>query len=204
MLTQTTFAIATWLTAIGIPTCVMTDDKATTDNLRPLARDELVSVRTNHIDFEVDPSGKPLVPGDDVSSTYASLGCLFATSVEDSYPSVKKYRVLEGQSCANHLPKFRGTITIQFCEPGNDEVVATISRFGIGLSFVAPGGTRVEAYDKSGGFLGHIETTKTGYEYIAFESETPISAIKIVPVEDIDPDYAFDDLIFDAPSPISD
>jgi hypothetical protein len=40
-------------------------------------------------------------------------------------------------------------------------------------------------------------------DFLAVHSNTPIASIKIVPDIEIDPDYAFDDLVFDTPKPLA-
>lgn len=171
------------------------------DKLTPITEERLAELKEFHLDFDVDPDGNKLRPATDVTSTYVDFGCRLASSVPDSYPCVQQYVLRMGsrQSCGNLSPPYTGTTTIRFCEPGNEGQPATIRRFGVALSYVVVGGTLVEAYDVEGQLIGSIPTKQVGLDYVGFESDTPIAYVKIVPVNDKDPDFAFDDVMFDRP-----
>lgn len=174
--------------------------------LTSVAEEDLRKGMATVLDFETDQDGEPLEVGSDVSTTYVDVGCEIETSIEDSFPCVQAYTVRKkgNQSCATKSPPYTGTITLRFCKPGDKSIAATVSQFGVALSFVSPEGTLVEAYDLEGDLIGRIATDVTGGDYIGFTSDTPIAQIKIVPVETVDPDYAFDDVVFDPPNVIED
>lgn len=157
------------------------------------------------IAFDTDATGKPLKNGTDVSTLFSDQGCTFETSVAESYVGVHPYDVggrSGGKSIATWKPLYQGVITIRFCKPGHAKIPATVTTVGFWTAHVSPGGTALQAYDKDDKLIGSVSTTKHQRDFLAVKSKRPIAYIKVVPDIEIDPDYAIDDLVFDAPTPL--
>lgn len=173
-------------------------------------RDPETTVR---IDFEEDTNGRELEGTEDVSEMYLPWGCVLESSYDASTIALESGFSVRGLSrkfcAANREPKYRGIMTIRFCEPGNPDVPAGVRFAGLWVGTVTPGGTTLEAYDAAGRLLNSIKTTRHGSEFLALRSAVPIAYLRVVPNENrqdrrgYDPNYAVDDLVFDTPVPIA-
>jgi hypothetical protein len=149
--------------------------------------------------FETAPSGRKLVVGENIEKLFISKGFTLSTSIGTSFVSVNDFVVhgkSRGLSAATHQPLFQGQLTIRFCKPGNENVPAGVTHFGLWIAHVMPRGTAMVAYDLQGRELGRIETTREGHEFLGIQSSVPIHRIVIVPNLQIDPDYTLDDFIY--------
>ena len=156
------------------------------------------------IDFETAPDGTPLTAGMDIGKTFVPKGFTLATSYEDSFVSVNNYDVRGpsgGNSCATQNPLWNGTVTIRFCVPGQPKIPAGVTRVGLWIAEVTTDGTALEAYDAADRRIAEIKVVKVGNDFLGVKSTVPIAYVKIVPNPAIDPNYSFDDLIFDTPRP---
>lgn len=157
------------------------------------------------LDFDRNPKGEGIYAGSDISNVYIPYGCKLSCPDDSLIPTVQAYRVHSKQSAANSEKddrkglSYTGVTVVQFCEPGDENSPATITRFCVRLSYVSPGGTAVKAFDEEGELIGEIQTTVVGYEFLAFRSDTPVASIQIVPNNEVDPDYAYDTVRFDRP-----
>lgn len=177
---------------------------AQSSSLREVDEQSLIDGGARHLTFDTDPDGQAIPDEFDVSKTYIAYGCRISASLEDSFPATRSYQVREGsgQCCANLNPAYAGALILHFCEPGNEERAATVSKFGVAVSFVVPKGTKIEFYDQESTMFAELESDQRGVQFFAVQSETPIAFVKIRPVARIDPDFAIDDLMFDRPVPI--
>jgi len=154
------------------------------------------------VDFETDPSGKRLTVGQDLSETFVPFGLKIATSIETSFPAVDSFTVQSksrGFSCATQSPRWNGTLTLTFCEPGRPERPASVSRVGLWIASVSPNSTRLRALDAAGNVVAEALTTQSGTDFLAVESEADIASVEIIPDPNIDRDYTIDDVVFDVP-----
>ena len=139
--------------------------------------------------------------------TFAPLGCTLQTSFADSFVSVEEYNVRgrSGQFCAaTHEPLYQGTLTIRFCQPGDATAPAGVKYVGFWTAYVDPGGTALRAFDAHDRMIGEAKTVNRGRDFLALKSTTPIAYIKVVPIEEVDKDFAIDDLFFDPPAILAD
>lgn len=158
------------------------------------------------VDFDKAPGGEVLAVGTDVGEVYVPVGCLFQTSVKDSFIGVQPYDVggrSGGKCAATHKPLYQGIMTVRFCKPGNARLPAGVRYVGFWTSHVSPEGTALQAYDARDRKIAEIKTTKHQRDFLAITTNVPIAYIKIVPDPEVDPDYAIDDLVFDPPKPLS-
>jgi hypothetical protein len=155
------------------------------------------------IDFEEDSQGVPLREGQDISRRFIFDGLLLETSVEDSFVSVNDHAVSGrsgGQSAATHLPLYQGTITLTFCVPGNEHELGGVTHVGLSAAIVQKGGTTLAAFDASGHRIASVVTVDGPHQFLGLRSNVPIHQLQIIPGSD--PDYTFDDLVFDVPKAI--
>ncbi len=158
------------------------------------------------IDFDRGPRGEAIPAGTDISEIFVPLGAKFSTSYEDSYVAIEPYNVggrSGGRCAATHKPLYQGTITIQFCKPGNARLPAGVKYVGFWTSHIAPEGTALQAFDARGRQIAEIKTVRNQRDFLSLTTNVRIAYIRIVPDEDVDPDYAIDDLVFDTPKPLS-
>lgn len=157
------------------------------------------------LDFDFGPSGGLLVAGQDVTNVYVPFGVQITTDVEGSYIAVQDYPVQQNTklSAANFEPSYQGTTTFRFCVPGNPNLPASVTHIGCWVSYISPHGTQLQAFDARGEMVGMVETTVSGAEYLSLRSSVPIAFCRLMPVKDVDPDYAFDEFIFDYPKALT-
>lgn len=168
--------------------------------------DDLFPKNVTRINFDRGPAGELLVPGRDLKEMFVPLGCTLHTSYEDSFVSVEDYNVRgrSGNLCiATHDPLYQGELTVRFCLPGNAGVPAGVHYVGFWTAYVEPGGTSLEAYDVHDRLIGVATTGARGRDFLAVKSRTPIAYIKVVCDEEIDKDFAIDDLFYDPPVTLS-
>lgn len=164
--------------------------------------DKMFPKNVTRVSFDRGPDGELLVPGRDIHSMFVPLGCTFSTSEKDSFISVEDYNVRgrSGQLCiATHDPLYQGAITVRFCLPGNAEVPAGVHCVGFWTAYVEPAGTALEAYDVHDRLIGVARTKARGRDFLCVKSATPIAYIRAICNEEIDKDFAIDDLFFDPP-----
>lgn len=164
--------------------------------------DELFPKDVTRVDFDADPAGERFDIGTDISKAFVPVGCTFETSQKDSFVSIEPYNVggRSGKFCAaTHKPLYQGTITIRFCKPKDEKIPATVTTVGFWTSHVAIGGTKLVAYGVDDKEIATVVTDANQRDFLALRSKTPIAYVKVVPDNDIDPDYAIDDLVFDVP-----
>lgn len=165
--------------------------------------DALYKGSVRRIEFERSPSGEPLKPGQRVGRMFVPWGVILEAEDEGSYVAIDPYQVRGrswGQSCCNHRPRWRGTMRIRFCVPGQPDQPAGVRRVGLWIAAVFPGGTTLRALGLDGTVLKEIQTRTEGHDFLGLESNVPIARVEVVPGED--PDYTIDDLFFDEPKPI--
>lgn len=180
------------------------DGEASVAEIVPILEDDPAQFPANliRLDFDTRPNGERLVPGQDVADAYVDVGATISTSIADSMVTVQQYKVRNGQSAATHAPPYTGTITVRFCVPGNPRLPASVRYIGCWASYISPEGTLLQAFDARDQLIGQVITTVTGAEFLSLKSTIPIAYCKITPVVDVDPDYAFDEFIFDPPRPL--
>src|SRR5204863_9293004 len=93
-------------------------------------------------------------------------------------------------------PEWEGVMTLRFHRPGDPGTPASVRAFGLWIAHVFPDGTRLQALDGDGVVVGEIEARCTGSDFLGFESEVPISAVRVVPIPAIDPHSSVDVLVF--------
>ena len=121
--------------------------------------------------------------------------------------SIEEYNVRgrSGGNCvANHEPLYQGALTIRFCQPGNAQVPAGVHYVGFWTAYVDPGRHGRCGHRRPGRILGEALTVNRGRDFLALKSERPIASIQVVPIEEIDEDFAIDDLCFDPPRTLAD
>lgn len=168
--------------------------------------DALFPPQVTRIDFERGPRGEELSDDRDIASIFAPLGCTFAVLLPDAYVSVQSYNVggrSGGKCAATFKPRYQGTMLIKFCVPEHERIPAAVRNVGLSVSHVSPGGTILQAFDAHHRLLGEVRTTRTGSDFLALKSIAPIAYAKVVPVPEIDKDFAIDDLVFDPPQPLA-
>lgn len=159
-------------------------------------------VNIRRLDFEQKPGGEPLSVGEDVANAYVDAGVSISTSVPNAMVTVQSYKVRSGQSAATHSPPYTGTITLRFCVPGNPRLPASVRTIGCWVSYISPAGTYLQAYDARDRLIGEVATTVSGAEFLALSSSVPIAYCKLHPDDSVDPDYAFDEFVYDDPRPL--
>ncbi len=172
----------------------------------PSDEDELFPPDVTRIDFDRAPGGATIAAGTDISEVYVPVGATFISSYKDSFVAVEPYNVggrSGGRCAANHKPLYQGTMTIRFCKPDNARLPAGVTHVGFWTSHIAPEGTALQAFDARGRQIGEIKTVRSQRDFLAMKTNVPIAYIRIVPDEEVDPDYAIDDLVFDTPKPLS-
>ena len=168
--------------------------------------DQLVPLTVSKIDFERRPSGKILRAGENIHQAFVDWGAVFSTSISRSFVSVNRYNIEGaggGMSAATHDPLYEGELTIRFCKPGSVEKPAGVTFAGCWLGVVKPGGTSLIAYNEEDKEIGRVETSKKGSQFLGIKSNVAIAKIMLVPNPSIDTNFAIDDLIFEAPSPLA-
>lgn len=152
--------------------------------------------------FEQTPTGRPLRIGENIEKLFINKGFVLSTSITTSFVSVNNYVVSgksRGLSAATHQPLWNGEVTIRFIQPGNENVPAGVTHFGVFIAAVMPRGTALHAFDLQGRELGVIHTEQNGTDFLGVRSPIPIHKIRIVPDVTIDRDYTLDDLIYTPP-----
>ncbi len=178
---------------------------------RPLiVRDDrpgLLPAGARRVGFDRDPQGRALEVGDDIGLRFTDWGVKLSTSIRSSYVSVNKHEIAGaggGLTAATHDPLFEGTITLEFCRPGEPGIPAGVHFVGCWLAIVSPAGTALVAYDAAGEEIARAEVERGPAEFLAIRSEVPIARAEIVPNVEIDSNFTLDDLVFDRPSPLDD
>lgn len=164
--------------------------------------DALFPKNVTRVDFDRGPGGELLAPGRDLKETFVPLGVTLHTSFKESFVSVEDYNVRgrSGKLCvATHDPLYQGTLTLRFCLPGNAGVPAGVHYVGFWTAYIEPEGTLLEAYDVHNRLIGVVKTSTRGRDFLAVKSRTPIAYVKVTSDEEIDKDFAIDDLVFDPP-----
>jgi len=156
------------------------------------------------IDFDTDPDGKEVQVKQAFSDLYLPVGVTFKSEREEGSVVAFRYNCKgrSGKNCAgNSSPPYYGNVKIAFHKPGDAKTPATITKFRVYLAVVEKDGTSIEAYDSGDKLIGKLVTRGRieRNEFLAASSETPIAYLRIVANEDIDADFAFDDLVFDKP-----
>ena len=130
-----------------------------------------------------------------VNDEYKKLGVSFTSSNDDDSVVVVPYRFPGGKSgkfcIASAKPQFQGKVTIAFED-------VDVTSVGFHLSHVNPKGTLVDAFDEDGERLGRLEISesKNGLTFCGLESKTPIAKLVVIPVKEVDADFAIDDFAF--------
>lgn len=176
--------------------------------IRPITNsaDPLIPLTHSKIDFERRPSGKLLRAGENIHEAFVDWGAVFSTSISRSFVSVNRYNIEGaggGMSAATHDPLYEGEMTIRFCKPGAVTKSAGVTFAGCWLGVVKPGGTSLIAYNEDGKEIGRVVTSMKGSQFLGIKSNVAIAKIMIVPNPSVDSNFAIDDLIFDAPSPLA-
>ena len=181
------------------------DDAATTGGtVEHLAFGEFerLDVPLRIIDFETDDRGQPIKSGAPLNRAFQRWGCTLATSARNSDVAADTY-VVEGRSRGNSAstrnPRWEGTITVTFHEPGRPDSPAGVRVVGCWAAAVQRDGTALQAYDRNGELIGEIRSRRGPCELLALRSRTPIAFARIAPDPAIDANYTIDDLFFDHP-----
>lgn len=159
------------------------------------------------VDFDRAPGGGSVETGVDIKDLFADQGCTFESSFDDSFVAIQTYSMdsrTGKNSAANEEPTYQGTVTIRFCMPGNPSLPAGVKAVGLYVSYVKPNGTFLRAFDSRDQLLGEILTVSESTDFLGLRCNVPIAYVQVVPNEDEDPDFAFDDVTFDAPRPLFD
>jgi hypothetical protein len=168
---------------------------------------DLIPLACRKIDFEFNPAGKILRAGENIQQAFINWGLTLSSSVETSFVSVNRYDIDGaggGKAAATHDPLYEGSITIRFCVPGYPSRRSGVSFIGCWLGIVKPGGTSMVAYDAYGSEIGRAVTGEGESQFLGVKSNVPIARVEIVPNPVIDSNFAFDDLIYDSPTPLMD
>ena len=173
----------------------------------PEDEDDLVPKNVTRIDFDRGPQGEILSPGKDIRDVFISLGCTIEPLLKESKIAVQDYNVRgrSGKFCvANHDPLYQGEMLVRFCMPGNAGVPAGVHVVGFWTAYIEPNGTALEAYDVHDRLITVVKTRNRGRDFLCVKSNTPIAYVKITTDEEIDKDFAIDDLVFDPPVTLAD
>lgn len=168
---------------------------------------DLIPLVCRKIDFERNPSGKILRAGENIQQAFINWGLTLSSSVETSFVSVNRYDIDGaggGKAAATHDPLYEGSITIRFCVPGYPSRKSGVSFMGCWLGIVKPGGTSMVAYDAYGSEIGRAVSGEGESQFLGVKSNVPIARVEIVPNPAIDSNFALDDLLYDAPTPLMD
>ncbi len=130
--------------------------------------------------------------------------------------------VSKGNSIGNHFQdpetgkhfRYTGVMEITFCQPGRKEIPVAVSLAGCFLEIVMPRHTIIEAYNAAGHRIGMVEASENRSSFVGFKSNEPIARLRVMPNEylnydqieedDLNEDYAVDDLCFSDPVLIND
>ena len=167
-----------------------------------------------HLNFDVDSSGQEIARGTVIDDEYSDMGVRFSSTVEDGYVGIFSYPVrgglteknsAGGQWAKDQSKDYTGISTISFCKPGDIQTPATVNYFGCFLAIVVKDGTILKFFDSQGRLISEQATDNSREEqkdFVGFYSPTPIARVEIHPTAK-DANYAFDDMLFDPPRPIS-
>ncbi len=181
---------------------------------------KLFSVSSEMISFETDPAGNPISVRKQVDDVYNELGLLMRTEFA-GYIELNKYPfkfcpIETGDKCvypfnANTQKRLRGASIISFCNPGQPNVVAGVSKFGVFIESVEHSRDFVvEAYNFRNQLIGMVEASDQVCIFAGFETAEPIVKIRIARNDaltglerEIDETYAFDCVFMGPTSPIA-
>ena len=162
------------------------------------------------IDFDFDTSENETKTKQIVDDLYISKGIKFRSvdggeGVPASNVGVFRYNCggrSEKRCAANVSPAYNGTIELTFCAANKPNFPAGVHYVGFFTSAVKPDGTVMRAYNAYGQQIKEIKTVQSQSDYLGIESSELIARVTIVPMVDIDPDFAIDDVYFDTPRPL--
>ncbi len=171
----------------------------------------------SYVDFEDDPYGNSLSLSANLNETFIPQGLKLSSNNTDYVRSVRfsfKHCPLDSGSksaCVQGERMFRGVMHIRFCLPGQPDVSAGVTRFGMFMERVDnPRDFVVEAFDANGNIVSLVEATDQDCCFAGFQSNIPITEIRVQQnpylvnlKRELDEMYAVDNLTFDRPIPVA-
>lgn len=164
------------------------------------------------LEFDALPDGSFPADGTPIGDAFAAQGVRLTTSLEGGVIAAFEFKVSgapsAGISAAGRRldttdENYRGVTTFTFHVPGRPEIPATVTKFGCYLALIKPNGTLLRFFDSQGRLISQQSTVRPSWDFVGFRSETPIARVEIHPTT-LDPNYAFDDVLFDRPEPRAD
>lgn len=165
-------------------------------------------------DFESDPYGNSISLSERLNDSFYPKGLRLSSNDTDYVRAVRfsfKFCPLDSGSksaCVQGERMFRGVMHIRFCLPGQPDIAAAVTRFGLFIERVDHSRDFVvEAFDANGNIVSLIETTDEDCCFAGFQSNVPITEVRIqqnpylktLVGRQLDEMYAVDNLTFNRP-----
>ena len=164
-------------------------------------------------DFESDPFGNSISLNQNLSDSFVSRGLRFSSTNSDYVRAVRfSFQSSPIESgfksvCIQGERMFRGVMRIRFCLPGQPDVSAGVTRFGMFIERVDHSRDFVvQAFDASGNLISLVEATDEGCCFAGFQSNVPITEIRVQQnpylvnlTRTLDEMYAVDNVTFNRP-----
>ena len=165
-------------------------------------------------DFESDPYGNSISLSERLNELFFAKGLLLSADDDDYVRAVRfsfKFCPLDSgakSACVQGERMFRGVMHIRFCLPGQPDIAAGVTRFGLFIERVDHSRDFViEAFDADGNIISLAETTDEDCCFAGFQSNIPITEVRVrqnpylrrKTQRQIDEMYAIDNLTFDRP-----
>jgi hypothetical protein len=169
------------------------------------------------IDFELSPTGEPLVSRTDVSNLYLPLGLLMR-SEKPGYIGISGYAfrmdcppkensICVFESVGNAFGRFKGIMEFRFCEPHQSGALAGVQEFGLFATRVDNARDFIlEGYNSEGHLLGTVEASDANCVFMGIRSSEPMVRLRLLSnpylfslKRKVDEDYCVDDVYFSAP-----
>ncbi|MCH2178923.1 MAG: hypothetical protein MK106_08970 [Mariniblastus sp.] len=164
-------------------------------------------------DFESDPFGNSISLNQNLSDSFVSRGLRFSSTDSDYVRAVRfsfKFCPIDAgykSVCIQGERMFRGVMRIRFCLPGQPDVSAGVTRFGMFIERVDnPRDFVVQAFDANGNLISLVEATNQDCCFAGFQSNVPITEIRVQQNpylvnsnRTLDEMYAVDNVTFNRP-----
>lgn len=176
------------------------------------------------IDFEDDTHGNPLSRKAVVSDTWLAEGIRFLTPVEGhiaisgygfKFPETPTGRnsacVFIFNKARQTYDRFRGTVMVEFCVPGQPNVPAGVNEFGVYVARINHERDFIlEAFNAAGQIIATVEAGQRDCALLALKSNQLITRVRVRSnpylhqlSRKIDEDFAIDTVCFSTPIPVS-
>lgn len=185
-------------------------------------RDAFYQAGQTVIDFNQTPNGVDLPSKSDVSDVYVPMGLRMSTP-KVGYIGISGYgfkfsglpatgnSICVIETSGNYSKRFRGTLELKFCVPGQPSVPAGVHEIGLFIARVNHSRDLIlEAYNAEGQLLACVESTDRPCVFSGVKSSEPIAKVRVLSNphlfrvdRSIDDDFAVDSICFTPPVPVS-